>query len=157
MSEPGSPAPAFTLPTLDGSPLDLLGELDRGPALLVFFKRNCGACQVAVPRLRNISDALPSVQVIGVSQDAESTTRRWTADAGVPVVLDAPAYEASAAYDVETVPHFVLVDPSGAIVETDFGWDRTRFNALAARAGELVGTDPGEVVAEGDGPPFRPG
>lgn len=159
MIESGTRAPDLSLPTMDGASVRLSEQFRKGPTLLVFFKEECGACRVALPRLPRIVEAYANVTVWAVSQEGRDATARVLDELapGLPTLVDGPELAASEAYGLESVPSFFLVDNSGAIVDTHVGWDRTRFNELAGRAAELSGAAAREVVGDGDGPAFRPG
>ncbi len=55
--EPGTTAPDFTLPAMDGKQFSLREALARGPVLAAFFKISCPTCQYAFPFLQRIYEA----------------------------------------------------------------------------------------------------
>lgn len=159
--EPGSPAPAFSLPDESGGTTTLDDLLGAGATLLAFFKPTCPTCRLAFPVFgeleRRYGDAVP---VVAVTQDDLATSRRWLDDLGFRgrVLDDSGGYPASAAYDLDSVPTLVLVGADGAVVDASDGWDRDRVNAWDERLAAMTGRAPSPVSVEGDGrPPWKPG
>jgi len=66
--DPGSPAPDFRLPRLDGGTVELQDILAKGPALIAFFKTTCPVCQFTFPFLARIHKP-GTLSVYAVSQD----------------------------------------------------------------------------------------
>ena len=157
----GAEAPAFSLPSSDGSHRSLADLTGEGPALLAFFKTGCPTCQMAFPVYgeleRRYGDVLP---VVAVSQDSLDTTVPWLEDKGFAgLALDdaSDRYQISAAYDVQVVPTLVLVE-DGRVVATSEAWDREGANLWAAELGRRTGREASPVSTEGDGrPTFKPG
>src|SRR5579863_5075357 len=89
MLDPGTPAPAFQLTTLDRTSLALSQVLAKGPALLAFFKVGCPVCQLTFPFLERMA-ANDAVQVLGISQDDAKGTQEFNDRFGVtfPTLLD---------------------------------------------------------------------
>ena len=52
---PGTAAPQFELPAIDGTKFSLKDALARGPVLAAFFKISCPVCQYAFPFFDRIS------------------------------------------------------------------------------------------------------
>jgi hypothetical protein len=139
-----------------------LAELaSAGPALLFFYKGDCGASDAAAHVLPRLA-AWPGLTVAAVSQDppleteAFSTAHRLAAS-GVAVLLDAEPWRASDALGVLATPTFVLVRRGAVVARVLEGWSRDDVNALAAEAAALAGVPASPVSAPGDGPAFRPG
>jgi hypothetical protein len=156
----GSSAPSAQALDLEGGAVDLAGLAVGGPALLFFYKGECGASEAAahvLPRLAAVS----RVAVAAISQDGETETRAFAAahgwDPAVIVVVDPEPWPASRAYDVFATPTWVLLAPSGRVEATHEGWSRDVANALAARAAALAGAPAPVVSTPADGPEFRPG
>ena len=68
-------APAFSLTTCDGSPVDFPND-DATGSLLFFFKRDCATCDLTAPLIEVLHRALTplGLQVIGISQDSVQDT-----------------------------------------------------------------------------------
>jgi peroxiredoxin len=120
-------------------------------ALVVFFETDCPTCQLALPYLNAIRN--DSVQVIGLSQDDERSTREFVNQLKIsyPVELD-PGLRITWAYDPQTVPTFYLLDESGQVRKTLVGFDKKGLNDLAAELGQ-----PAIAPADDGAPAWKPG
>ena len=158
---PGAEAPAFELPSSDGTPRSLDDLASGGTAILAFFRTGCPTCQMAFPVYgeleRRYGDAVP---VVAVSQDSLARTIPWLQDkgfAGVALDDESDGYAVSETYSVSTVPTLVLVE-GNTVTDVSQGWDRERVNDLARRLGERTGRETSAVSSDGDGlPAFKPG
>ena len=86
-------------------------------ALLVFFETDCPTCQLTLPYLnRLIGD---SIQLVGISQDAEATTREFVRQMqiGFPVEVD-HGLKISRAYDPQSVPTIFHLDRTGHVLRS---------------------------------------
>ena len=103
-------------------------------ALLVFFETDCPTCQLALPYLNSLKQ--DSVQVIGLSQDDDRSTREFVSQLKIsyPVELDS-GLKISRAYDPQNVPTFYLLDENGQVQQTLVGFDKQGLNELAAALG----------------------
>jgi len=120
-------------------------------ALLVFFETDCPTCQLALPYLNALNR--DSIQVIGLSQDDERSTREFVNQLKIsyPVELDS-GLKISRAYDPQNVPTFYLLDENGQVQQTLVGFDKKGLNDLAA----AVGQQP--IAPPDDGAPaWKPG
>jgi peroxiredoxin len=157
---PGSPAPRAAALTLDGAAADLAALAARGPALLFFYKGDCGASDAAAHALPRAA-AIPGLAVAAVSQDPEPETEVFATvhrlAAPVRVLVDPAPWPASDAYGVLATPTWVLLAPGGRVEAVLEGWSRDDVNALAARAAALAGAPAPAVSSPADGPAFRPG
>lgn len=120
-------------------------------ALLVFFETDCPTCQLALPYLNALNK--DSVQVIGLSQDDEATTREFVQQLKIsyPVELDR-GWKITREYNPQSVPTFYLLDESGQIESTLVGFDKRGMNELAAALGQ------GPIARDDDGAPaWKPG
>lgn len=147
---PGAKAPAFRLASLDG-PSQSLGEiLERGSALLVFFKVSCPVCQLTAPYLQRLS-ANNALQVIGISQDDATPTRSFAERLRVtfPMLLDPASeeYPASNAYGISSVPSLFLLERDGAVARSFQGFSKRDLEEIGARAG-VVPFGPEDHVPE---------
>jgi cytochrome c biogenesis protein CcmG, thiol:disulfide interchange protein DsbE len=115
----GSAAPDVAGPTLSGDRFRLADE--RGhPVVLVFWAPWCGPCIGELPGVERVARALRNpphtARVVTVdTEGARDTAERRVAELGLtlPVVLDDGS--ASAAYQVSTIPHTVIVDAAGTV------------------------------------------
>ncbi|HKE30926.1 MAG TPA: TlpA disulfide reductase family protein [Candidatus Angelobacter sp.] len=129
-----------------------VASLTKGkPALLVFFETDCPTCQLTLPYLNALNG--DSVQLLGISQDAEAPTREFVRQMQIafPVEIDY-GLKLSRAYDPESVPSIFLLDQSGKLLRIVVGFDKASLNELAAAAGHKP------IAPEHDGaPPWKPG
>ncbi len=143
------------------APVDLAALAASGPALLFFYKGDCGASDAAahvLPRLARI----PGLTVAAVSQDAPEATDGFSnahrlSGSGVRVLVDPEPWPASGAWEILSTPTFVLLGRGARVEEVLEGWSRDAADALAARAAALAGAPPLVVSGPADGPAFRPG
>jgi hypothetical protein len=146
--------------TLGGAARDLAALAARGPAILFFYKGDCGASEAAAHVLPRLA-AVPGLAVAVVSQDAGAETEAFARVNGlaapVQVLVDREPWPASEAYGVISTPTFVLLAPGGRVEAVLEGWSRDDVNALAARAAALAGAPAPVVSIPADGPAFRPG
>ncbi len=147
----GRAAPSFTLPDADtGEPVS--DPWRAGRSALVFFKVTCPVCRMVAPKVTAL--AAGGVPVVAVGEDPPAALRRYARehDQQVPTVSEAAPYRVSSAYGVSTVPSLFVVEADGMVSDAVGGWDRDRWNAVAADFGAPA------VSAAGDGlPVFRPG
>jgi peroxiredoxin len=120
-------------------------------ALLVFFETDCPTCQLALPYLNALKR--DSLQVIGLSQDDERSTREFVSQLKIsyPVELDT-GLKISRAYDPQNVPTFYLLDESGQVQQKLVGFDKQGLNDLAAALGH-----PAIAPADDGAPAWKPG
>ena len=115
---PGSPAPAFEVPSVSGDTISL-EQLRGSEALLVFSDPDCGPCEVLAADLarwhRNLGDDAPPVVMI--SRGKREMNRRKVEEHGIafPVGMQ-PAWKVSKAYGIFSTPVGFLIDENGVIV-----------------------------------------
>src|SRR5436190_9519483 len=139
MLQQGQLAPSLPVPTN--------GKL----ALLVFFETDCPTCQLALPYLNSL--AQDSIQLLGISQDDEASTREFVQQLHIsfPVEID-HGLKLSRAYEPQSVPTMFLLDESGRVLGSVVGFDKAGLNELAA----ALGCPP--IAPEHDGnPAWKPG
>jgi len=128
--KPGTVAPAFRLPALEGGEVDLLKY--RGRLVVVnFWATWCPPCVQEMPSLERLHRTLgrEGVQVLGVSIDEdEAVLRRFVAARGVtfPILRDPGGRRAAEAYRTTGWPETFVIDPAGLIKEQYVGpaeWD----------------------------------
>jgi peroxiredoxin len=113
----GTPAPAFTLPDLDGNPVAL--EDFRGQqVLLTFTSPDCGPCDALAPHLTRLHDehAGNGLAVILVGRGDVEENRKKAAEHGYqfPVVLQ-DGWKLSREYGIFATPVAFLIDEQGTI------------------------------------------
>jgi len=121
----GTEAPAVDLPLLTGGRFVL--EKSRGKAVFLdFWATWCGPCRRELPSLMRLSDRFGArgLEVIAVNTEgvrARQAIERFVAETQLrlPVALDDG--EVSGRYRVDTIPHGVLVDPTGRVAKIFVG------------------------------------
>ena len=151
MLDVGARAPSFTLPdAFTGEPV---GDPWAGGATVVaFFKVTCPVCRMVAPKLTALADG--GARVLAIGQDRPAALVRYAGehDQRVPTVSEAAPYGVSSAYGVYSVPSLFVVEPGGVAADAVAGWDRDRWNAVAAAVGAPPVSFEGYVL-----PVFRPG
>jgi len=142
---PGTTAPDFNLPTLDGKQFSLRDALLRGPVLAAFFKISCPTCQYAFPFLQRIYAAHgnKNITIVGISQNEKKDTAAFVKEYGVtfPVLLDdTRTYPVSNAYGLTNVPTLFWIAPDGEIEVSSVGWVRKDMEELNQRAADASAT-----------------
>jgi cytochrome c biogenesis protein CcmG, thiol:disulfide interchange protein DsbE len=122
-----SPAPAFTLPGLDGRKASTVRLADlRGQVVVVnFWASWCTECHVEQAALNRTWERFrdSGVVVVGVDfEDATGDARQYVAStgAGYPMVVDATSATALD-YGVRGVPETFVIDARGRIVDRVVG------------------------------------
>lgn len=117
--------PDFQFVTLDGEYLtsdDLLGKV----VLIDFWGTWCAPCVAAIPSLRRLSrkaNKYPFVLLSISHQDEETELEQFIAEHEMtwPQTRDEDR-ELVRAFDVQSFPTYILVDPTGKIVYRHSGW-----------------------------------
>lgn len=114
---PGTPAPGFRLPRIDGGDLSL-DEYAGRRVLLVFSDPACGPCDQLAPKLEQLSRQTAGVNLVMVSRGDTEVNRRKAADHGLsfPVVLQRQ-WEISRLYAKFATPIAYLIDERGVVAE----------------------------------------
>lgn len=138
---PGTQAPDFTLPSLDGKPFSLRAALARGPVLAAFFKISCPTCQYAFPFLQRIYKAHgnQAVTIVGISQNTGKDTQAFINEYGIsfPILLDdTRSYPVSNAYRLTNVPTLFWIAPDGEIEISSVGWIRKEIEEFNQRVAQ---------------------
>ena len=138
---PGTQAPDFSLPSLDGNPFSLRDALARGPVLAAFFKISCPTCQYAFPFLQRIyqTHGSKAVTIVGISQNTKKDTALFIKEYGItfPVLLDdTSSYPVSNAYGLTNVPTIFWIAQDGEIEISSVGWVRKDLEELNQHAAE---------------------
>jgi peroxiredoxin len=146
----GSRAPEFNLARVNGAKQSLREILEKGPALLAFYKISCPVCQLTAPYLERLSSSA-QIQVIGISQDDDGSTRGFLDRFGVtfPTLLDQSqaGYPASNAYGISSVPSLFLVERDGQVSRSFSGFSKRDLADLGAMAGVPL-FQPGDDVPD---------
>ena len=112
---PGTPAPGFRLPRVDGPEISL-SEYAGRRVLLVFSAPDCGPCNTLAPKLEEFSRQVTGVELLMVSRGDADSNRRKIAEHGLtfPVALQRQ-WEISREYGKFVTPMAYLIDERGVI------------------------------------------
>jgi len=132
----GHTAPGFSLKALDGKEYSLQKLLERGPAVVAFFKVSCPVCQFTFPFLQRLHEryAGDGATVIGVSQDDARDTKEFNQEYGVTflTLVDIEGYPASNAYGLTSVPTIFLIAPDGKVKVSCMGFSKSDLEKIAS-------------------------
>ena len=112
---PGTPAPDFTLPTVEDGTLTLRQYRGRR-VLLVFSDPDCVPCSALAPRLQALSETIDDVQIVMVSRGDLAANRKKVDELGLgfPIALQ-KHWEISRAYGKFVTPMAYLINEHGVI------------------------------------------
>lgn len=117
----GKPAPAFTLPTLDGATL-ALAQLQGKPVLVNFWASWCTPCLQEHPLLMEL--ARSGVVIVGLNyKDDPEAARQWLARHGNPFTAVAQDRDGRVGLDwgVYGVPETFVLDGAATIRHKQIG------------------------------------
>jgi thiol-disulfide isomerase/thioredoxin len=136
----GTPAPEFSIETLDGTMLRSTTLLDRGPIFLDFWATWCRPCLRALPHINNFVQQYPDLNVIAVSIDEPKDKDK------VIQLVRRNRYEFITGFDstsnlrrifnVSTVPRTIIISQTGEIVYDGTGYnpgDEVKYDAIIQR------------------------
>lgn len=112
---PGTQAPNFRLPRLDGGELSL--EEYRGRrVLLVFSDPDCGPCNLLAPQLEDLHNRTADLEIVMISRGDRDANRAKAAVLGLtfPIVLQRK-WEISRDYGMFATPIGFLINEQGVI------------------------------------------
>jgi peroxiredoxin len=121
----GTPAPAFTLPQLDGGPPLQLSAYLGTPVIVNFFASWCPHCGPELPALAAVARSPGvGVAVVGVDSDDPNPSAAGAMLAGAqtayPVVVD-PKAQVSTQYLLTALPATYFIGRDGRVVGAAFG------------------------------------
>ena len=134
--EVGKIAPAVTVQTLEGKPLDLGRYIGKGPMLVEFWATWCPNCRELMPILLASEKKYGSrvrflAVAVNINQSPERV-RRFLAVHPLPheTVFDATG-SAAEGFDAPATSYVVILDRKGAVVYTGLGGKQDLDAALA--------------------------
>ena len=135
--EKEKPAPALVGVTVDGKKISLADYKGKSAVLLNFFASWCGPCRSEYPHLKTLDERYGKrgFQVISISVDQNPELAAMLAKkagAKFPVVHDAKG-ELATRFGVSAIPHNVIIDAQGNVVQTVLGADIKALEAAAER------------------------
>jgi len=160
----GNVAPNFSLKSLDGKEFSLSNALQKGPALLAFFKIGCPVCQFTFPFLERLYQRYksPDLTIVGISQNGPEKTAAFNKEYGVtfPVLLDeeSKGYVVSNAYGLTMVPTLIFADTSGSVLVSSMGFVKADIESIANQLAERTKISKAPVFLPAEPiPSVRPG
>ena len=123
--QPGTPAPAFTLPALDGNEEITLNGLAGNVIVLNFWASWCSPCRREMPDFQKAWEEHRDrgVVFLGIAVDDIATAARsFAQQVGVtyPLAID-PTGDTARAYRLRAVPSTYFIDPQGNLATTLHG------------------------------------
>ena len=136
----GKPAPAFSLPSLDGHMVSLADYRGK-KVLLVYWASWCSPCKAEMPTLnrlyRGAAGTNFAFEILAVSVDEErAEAEKFARENGMtfPVLLD-PGQKTVDRFHVESIPSMIVVDSAGTIIFGRSGFDPRAQLDLANKLG----------------------
>ena len=110
---------AIELQNLGGSNVSLSEFQGQKPVLLYFWATWCHYCQATRPEVIKVQKANPDLAILAInvgSGDSLTKVQRYEEANPAPfTVLYDPDSKVTRSYKVEGIPHFVLLDKTGAV------------------------------------------
>ena len=136
----GKPAPALSLPALDGHTVSLADYRGKN-VVIAYWASWCSPCRAEMPALNRLYQrgrtSGREFEILAVSVDEDrAAAQTFVRETGMtyPVLLD-PGQKTVDAFHVESVPSLVVVDPSGQIIFGRSGFDQRAEYELAEKLG----------------------
>jgi len=132
--EIGNEAPDFSLRALDGTETRHERGSQSEPRLIMFFETDCPTCLLTIPYINRLARELgESSAILGISQDAEGSTRHLIDQASIefPIAVDR-TLSVTKLYDPVAVPTLFLIGADGRIVKCVSGFDKHALNEIAS-------------------------
>lgn len=142
--EIGSPAPAFSLPDLDGRNISL--DQYRGKVVLLdFWATWCGPCRMTMPLMEQLqkefADAL-TLFAVNLGESPESVREFLREQNLNPRVLLDKDQRVGELYGAGAIPMHVLIDKSGIVREILIGFDPRMLPQLRSKIRNLQNGTP---------------
>jgi cytochrome c biogenesis protein CcmG/thiol:disulfide interchange protein DsbE len=121
----GDPAPAFSVRTLDGTPL-ALSDLAGRAVIVNFWNSWCAPCRAELPALKRFAARYrddPTVAFVGIARDdPERAIREYVKDEGIDwtVAMD-PGARAALDFGTRGQPETFAITPDGLIAAAQIG------------------------------------
>ena len=131
----GAQAPAVTVQSLDGKPMDLGSYIGKTPVLIEFWATWCPNCKELMPALLDAEKKYGKkvkfvVLAVAINQSPERV-RRWLVANPMPhdTYYDLDG-KAAGAFDAPATSYVVVLDKSGRVVYTGLGGNQDLEAAL---------------------------
>ena len=117
LQEEGTPAPEFTLNTLEGRPVSL-SEFRGKPVVLEFWATWCGPCRRQFPKMARLHEEYEGkvhFLMVNTMEDA-ATVRAFAQQVEVPgIILMDPADKVGERYGTRILPSLFFIDGDGVV------------------------------------------
>jgi len=127
----GDPVPVLSLPTIDGSVVQIGGGAQGRSQLLLFLSPDCSICESLLPSVRSAHGAERAWLDIVLASDGEGENHAaFVRDKGLakfPYVLSETL---GRTYGVAKLPYAVLIDEAGKLVSTGLVNTREHLESL---------------------------
>jgi methylamine dehydrogenase accessory protein MauD len=142
--QPGTKAPDFSLPRIQGGKLSLSSFAGR-KVLLVFTQSGCGPCRQIVPELNDLHEE-GDVAVLVVNNGDLDTTTKWARElaACFPVVVQ-ETFQLSRRYEVFATPFAFLINEQGVIGSKGIITERQHIDFVLSGVGAEPASGPAET------------
>jgi thiol-disulfide isomerase/thioredoxin len=124
--EVGAQAPAVTVQSLDGKPVDLGSYIGKTPMLIEFWATWCPNCKELMPALldaeKKFGKRVKFVAIAVAINQSPERVRRWLVANPMPhdTYYDAQG-KAAGAFDAPATSYVVVLDKTGRVVYTGLG------------------------------------
>jgi thiol-disulfide isomerase/thioredoxin len=132
------------LQDLDGKTVELASYLGKGPVVLDFWATWCKPCLAALPELNMLyADLQPrGLELVGLNEDGPRNAAKvkpFVRTKGIkfPVLVDLNR-DAQTRLNVQVLPTTLLLDSTGRVVHTTFGYRPGEIDQLRARIETLL-------------------
>ncbi len=154
---PGTKAPNFSAADLVTGDTVQLSDYEGEVVLLNIWATWCGPCEVEMPAIQRLHEALaPSglkILAVSVDETTPNVVREWVEERGLTFdVLHNRSGQLERLYQTTGLPETFVIDREGVIVKKDIGarkWDSAAQSAILRR---LLGVDPVREVDSGQLP-----
>lgn len=137
--------PREELQGLDGSSIRLTADASAKLTVLDFWALWCAPCQQSIPELKELARRMESqpVRFYFINCDntrSRSKARSFSVSKGIDkrVLLD-PNQNTMRYYGISSLPHLVILDSLGKVVERESGYMLGDDKALEKKLNELLG------------------
>jgi thiol-disulfide isomerase/thioredoxin len=133
--EVGTKAPAVTVESLDGKPVDLGSYIGKTPMLIEFWATWCPNCKELMPSLldaeKKFGKQVKFVAIAVAINQSPERVRRWLAANPLPhdTYYDTGG-KAAGAFDAPATSYVVVLDKNGRVVYTGLGGTQNLEGAL---------------------------
>jgi thiol-disulfide isomerase/thioredoxin len=121
------PGADFSGVTLKGQKWSLAEHRGKNPIVVNFFATWCGPCRLEYPHLLELEKkhAAKGLQVVLLSNEPEADVRQFPEFVNSPLKIIPDSASVFEAYGVGPIPHTVIFNREGKVVQEIQGYDET--------------------------------